>query len=599
MKPCPGRVDSAPRSRRPLLVGYGSVLLAAVICVGVLHPFDADIWLWLTIGRWTWAHGGPPTVDVFSYPMEGKPFMAHSWLFALLLYGIERHAGSVGFLGLQLALVSVALGCTWRVGVRLKAPAGVMILLSPLVLTVLWGRLELRAALFSSACLAVEWCLLVSVHTGQRSWYWLWGLPPLFVLWVNGHGGWPQGMALLGVTWLGVVAMAVRRRWLGRGEVSPLCPWRLGVVLAVSGVALRLNPYGGALVWFPSQMQASWIRARIAEWQSPFSREGWGQVAGGVAVPWLIQAAFVAYLLVLLVVLVRETRRWRTADLVRLGVMAFWAAFGVWHLRAVVDAVLQTAPLVAASGSSVAWTRRSWPVWWGSGMALGLGLVAFTTTTLPIWRGEWRWNRHEPICVYAALAGLVERHRSSGTLDDAARESPLRVASDTLSARLLYRFHPQVQMDGSWDFVHGEAWRLAMERRRRQGLGALLGQAEQWQVDVLVLRARWGPRLAEFEAWGWRLVSVEAHYFVLARAGATDRPPYRLIQNWGQEGSRPHWSVGVTRANATQVLAEAERLLDACPTNALAAVYQANALRRLGREGEAEAVARQHPAVVR
>jgi hypothetical protein len=47
---------------------------------------------------------------------------------------------------------------------------------------VVWGRLEFRPQLFSTLFLALELYLLVSVHTGQRSWYWLWVFPPIYAL---------------------------------------------------------------------------------------------------------------------------------------------------------------------------------------------------------------------------------------------------------------------------------------------------------------------------------------------------------------------------------------------------------------------------------
>ena len=64
---------------------------------------------------------------------------------------------------------------------------------APWVLGLLWARLEFRPQLFTSALLACELWLLISVQTGQRAWRWRWVLPPLYALWISLQGGWSEG----------------------------------------------------------------------------------------------------------------------------------------------------------------------------------------------------------------------------------------------------------------------------------------------------------------------------------------------------------------------------------------------------------------------
>jgi hypothetical protein len=147
--------------------------------------------MWLTVGRWTWEHGWPPLADHFSYVTAGHKFMAHSWLSGLVLYLVEQQVGTLGLMGLRFARVSLALTATLQTARLLKAPWPAVILLTPVVFAIMWVRLESRPMYVTSLFLAFKLWLLMSVHTGQRSWRWLWGLPPLFALWINLHAGWP------------------------------------------------------------------------------------------------------------------------------------------------------------------------------------------------------------------------------------------------------------------------------------------------------------------------------------------------------------------------------------------------------------------------
>ena len=161
-------------------------------------------------------------------------------------------------------------------------------LLAPFVLGLMWSRLECRPQLFSSAFLAVTLWLIVSVHTGQRSWRWLWALPPLYAVWINVHAGWVQGVVLLVAMTGALVLMEVRRRWLGRGATSHLPLWSMALVLVGCLLALFINPYGARLLSFPVEMQAEWVRALTPEWQSPWSQcrlagGEWGRLRGHAA----------------------------------------------------------------------------------------------------------------------------------------------------------------------------------------------------------------------------------------------------------------------------------------------------------------------------
>src|SRR4030095_11754893 len=144
--------------------------------------------------------------------------------------------------------------------------------------------LECRPQLFTSVFLAVALWLIVSVHTGQRSWRWLSVLPPLYGLWINLPAGWVQGVVLLVAITGALVLMEMRRRWLSDGATSHLPLWSMVLVLVGCLLALFINPYGTRLISLSVEMQAAWVRALTPEWQPPWLSAGWRLVGGGAFV---------------------------------------------------------------------------------------------------------------------------------------------------------------------------------------------------------------------------------------------------------------------------------------------------------------------------
>ena len=559
------RVKGESLPRWQTTASWLSLGCAVVTLFGLWPLAGLDLWMHLTLGRWIWAHGWVPSTDPFSYITEGQPFIAHSWLAEVVLYLVEQSAGTVGLMLLRLGLISLALTAALKTARLLKAPWPAVMLLAPFVLGLMWSRLECRPQLFTSVFLAVALWLIVSVHTGQRSWRWLWMLPPLYALWINLHAGWVQGVVLLVAITGALVLMEMRRRWLGRGTTSHLPLWSMALVLVGCLLALFINPYGARLISLPAEMQAGWIRALTPEWQAPWYSAGWRLVSVGAFVD--MRPLFIGYAALLAGVLYVTGRRWRTVDLVPLCLMALWLALSLWHLRGVLDAVLITAPLVAASLPSE-WRARPWPVLVGSGLMIGLTVMGLWSAHA-VWsaprEGGFRWNREEPVCVVASVERLGLSGRFFASRPDV----------------LLWRFHPSVRVDYTWDYVAGPVHTADRQAAWKDGAAGLHAYFERYQVDVIVLNNGAGQVVPGLATRGWVLVHLDDRYFMMVRQNsARGMPVFKLIKPWE--------NAPVDRANATQVLAEAERALQNCPGEATFAwSYKARALRILGRHQEA------------
>jgi hypothetical protein len=566
----------AAQSWRHRLV-WVSMGLAVVILFGLWPLRGGDLWAHLAVGKAIGQRWDIPRVNNFTFVNAGAEFIAHSWGAELIFYGLEQTAGTFGFALLRLSLVSLALWCALRVARLLGAPWPAVMLLTPVVLVMVWGRLEFRPQLFSTAGLAFQLWLIASVHTGQRSPRWLWILPPLYAAWINLHPGWPQGLAMLvGIT-AALVAMQARRRWLGTGGTSGMPMKTLALVLVACVAALFLNPYGARLVYFPLEMQAPWIRADGTEWQSPFGNTGWSRVGGGRLVS--LQPIFFLYLTILMGMWLVAVRRWRTADLVPPAVMAFWLMMSAWHLRAVSDATLLSAPCVAAGLGSVWWRRQTWPVWVGTGLTLTLASVAVWVA----WPFDtWEWKEKDPRCLMARLARP----------DLSAR---VAVAAPRLGYPwLLYHFYPRFQAHDHWEYVIGEAAHrehLTIVNGEPAGLIAFL---DRYEVGTMIISNVRTEGYRDLQARGWVFIHMDNQYSIMVRrtpetAALIAREEYRWIKAWVHPPR-------VTAENAGEVLQEAQRALRYCPDEATFAwAYQAEALSLLGRHDEALAAARMIP----
>jgi hypothetical protein len=411
----------------------GTVGLAIAILFGLSPLSGGDLVRHVTLGQWIWAHRWVSTTDPFTYTAHGQTFIAHSWLAELTFYLIERATGTLGFIVLRFTLFGVALGFAIRTVQTMGATVPSMLLLAPVVLTILWGRLEFRPQLLTSSCLSIELWVLMRVYTRRRSARWLWILPPMLAVAINWHGGWVQLLVML-VVILGAQAINTRAR--GRDAVSHLPPHTLPLMGLAYAAALFVNPYGVSMITFPLHMEAAWIRAMGPEWQSPWTSAGWRFVGGGVYVSRLIFVMFVIDIALLGWTLITAVRRWRTADLMPIAVIGLWLALSSWHLRTVADTALITGPFVAAALGSW-WQGARWPVWVGIGLLGGLTVIGLWGAWQ--WR-DWRWTRGEPLCVEAAVERLGRT---------------VRVLGDPRHEWLLYRLPDRVTVDLFWEYASG------------------------------------------------------------------------------------------------------------------------------------------------
>ena len=244
-----------------------TILFVAIFTMAVRPPVDTDTWWHLQAGRVTLERGRILQTDLFSHTRYGSPWVNHSWLSQVILYGLFDRCSYAG-LGLWMgALATVTLAFVY-----LQMEGGVFIRAFILVLAaatsaVIWSA---RPQLFSFLLTAVVTYLLYLFK--WRGVNRLWLLPPLFVLWVNLHAGYALGFMVL----TAFVAGEVMNHLL-----EPLAPaddpvvdwrgigWIVGATL-LSAILLVINPNTTRMwTYYLQTVRIDVLQDFIQEWRSP------------------------------------------------------------------------------------------------------------------------------------------------------------------------------------------------------------------------------------------------------------------------------------------------------------------------------------------
>ena len=185
--------------RRTLLLTalFGLVISLSVHASLVVDP---DLWWHLRTGQWVFGHGTVTTTDPFSSYGQGKPWIAYSWLFEIIVYSLYQAWGLIGPL---IYTVVLALGITlaWLSFIhKLTRKAALTVGLTALGLLACAPLLTPRPWLFTILFFILELDLLLTARRSGKLRPLVW-LPIIFALWANIHIQFIYGFIPLGL-WL-------------------------------------------------------------------------------------------------------------------------------------------------------------------------------------------------------------------------------------------------------------------------------------------------------------------------------------------------------------------------------------------------------------
>lgn len=226
----------AAPSRALLPALAAGVVYAVMLIAGDRLLRDPDTYWQITVGNWIIDHRAVPHTDIYSWTMQGAPWISTQWLAQVLFALAHRAIGWGGPVVLAALAVASAFGLLARFVGRWLAPVPTLVLVSAAF------ALAAPHLLASARPHALALPILLAFVAGlvaalDRRAAPSWWLLPLMTLWANLHGGFVFGIALIGPIGLGAI-------WATppAGRPAMLARWFLFGLLAIA--AACITPYG-------------------------------------------------------------------------------------------------------------------------------------------------------------------------------------------------------------------------------------------------------------------------------------------------------------------------------------------------------------------
>jgi hypothetical protein len=311
-------------------VMLASLLVGVVFVWGRLFNVDPDLWWHIKVGETILRTHQWPTTDIYSFTVNGQPWLAYEWLGDVLLAGAYRLAGLPGLVAISVLIGSGVLlllySCATARAENSKAGFVAAALLSVFVVMSFSSRPQMLGYLFLAfTVFALERFRSHKPHA-------LWFFPVIMLFWVNTHGSWIIGMGALFVYWIsGLFEFQTGSLEAKRWNYSERL--QLAGIFLFSLLALPITPYSVRVAASPFEYAFSLPLnvSSIEEWQAmPFHE--------------IIGKAFLALLLILIAAQIALNLRWRVEEL---WLFLFGTALACLHVRFLLVFVPFAAPLVA------------------------------------------------------------------------------------------------------------------------------------------------------------------------------------------------------------------------------------------------------------
>lgn len=213
----------------------------AYIILSYQAVYYTDIWGHLNYGNEILKTGHVPTQETTMPLAKGVPMVDTAWLSQVGAAFLYQNFGLSSLQFLYAAPITMCLVILAYM-VYCRTQSHVMVIVALTIFALVDGRFLtlVRPQLAGLLCFVALMPLLF-----QKWHVWNWALvPAVFCLWVNLHGSWPMGIAMLGCLFLGrCIDKCIRTEKLS-GIYTDHLVIRYFLLLELSAIALLVNPYG-------------------------------------------------------------------------------------------------------------------------------------------------------------------------------------------------------------------------------------------------------------------------------------------------------------------------------------------------------------------
>ena len=231
-------------------------VIGAAICYFSFVTADPDLWGHIKFGEDLWESKSFSRTDPYSFTAYGHPWINHEWLSELVFYFIYVYLGDSGLLFGKLGIGLVVVLLIRKLCAYRKHDAIIYAMIMIPAIIIISPGFMIRPQVFSFLFFAL-YLYLLHLYFIQRK-NLLFFLPCLMFFWVNLHGGFLMGLALL----FTVVAWKSLSRFVFNDKDS-----RLGSLwfwFFMTSIATLFNPYGYQLLIFLFKTLS--LPRQIGEW---------------------------------------------------------------------------------------------------------------------------------------------------------------------------------------------------------------------------------------------------------------------------------------------------------------------------------------------
>jgi hypothetical protein len=326
---------------------------------------DADIGWHIRTGELILATHSLPRTDPFSSTMQGQPWFAWEWLYDMLLGILHQACGLNGVVWLCGLLVAgtfvLLLSQLLQRGTGLLLAIMLMLLAEAVSTIHLYARPHIVSWLFSLLWFVAldRWEQWDRPKQGRLPRWIPWFFPASMLLWVNLHGGWLFGMALLGIYTLAAWVESLRTLKIDAfaavraSQRARSMAW----TWAASSLATLVNPYGWRLhAHIYRYLTDRYLMNRIDEFRSP-DFHGWAE------------RCFAVILMLVLIAFWGNSRKLRLSHLLVVLTATYAGFYSSRNLPvSSILLVLVAGPILWGNFASLADRPGAWK-WLGNGAA--------------------------------------------------------------------------------------------------------------------------------------------------------------------------------------------------------------------------------------
>ncbi len=271
------RLDPRVKMIAPSLERSGLyVFLISFVCVyyvsnAAIMLDHLDLGWHLAAGDLIRERGEVPFQDPWSFTLGDRQWYNLSWLWDVIASAIFQYSGFSGLIILTVACGAMIIGLLASVCLSSGASASA-VCIAVFAACLIYPSFATKPCTYlavSPNTATMLFCVVFYKICLDRKH--VLALPPIMVLWVNLHGGFPLGFLVLGIFW--ITAMA-RRDWGNLRNYS----------VAGSGClsAIFINPLGWHIYDGVAATLGNFVQAYITEWQSYFETLAWPRSIPGV-----------------------------------------------------------------------------------------------------------------------------------------------------------------------------------------------------------------------------------------------------------------------------------------------------------------------------